>query len=171
MIESILALLLLTVCFFTLFQFADNLRAKLLCEYAAGRCARARTIGLNDYMVEKTAHIATMSAAGECFSRTSSGTVPGVHWRIARSPDYLQCEYTAQAREVLDFDYWRDRTSATCTLAGPKIVATVTQRRPQFFDLAAWLDGRATEADEDGNTDAYITGTAEIEAHYPDWLK
>ena len=170
MVETAIVLLFLTVCFFAALQYADNLRAKLLCEYAAGRCARAATIGLNDYMVEKTARIATMAAAGECHSQTDAGNALGHRSWIARAPDYLECEYNAQAQQVLDFEYWRNgRTSATAVLSGSKIVATVRQDRPQFFNLAKYLAGEAT--DEAHPNDARITGTAEIEAHYPDWLQ
>ena len=55
MVESILVLFFLFLAFYTVFQFADNFRAKLLVDYAASRVARARTVGMNDYMLEKTA--------------------------------------------------------------------------------------------------------------------
>ena len=170
MVETTIALLFLLACFFAVFQYADNLRAKLLCEYAAGRCARAATIGLNDYMIEKTAHISTMAAAGECHTQNDQGEDIGYQSWMARAPDYLQCEYTAQAQQVLDFEYWRNgRTTATATRSGAKIVATVQQNRPQFFNLAKYLSG--TLPDEEHPDEAHITGTSEIEAHYPDWLQ
>ena len=64
MVETILVLFFLFLAFYVVFQFADNLRARLLVDYAASRVARARTVGMNDYMLEKTADIATMAAAG-----------------------------------------------------------------------------------------------------------
>lgn len=171
MIETVFALIGLMLCFFVLFQFADNLRARLLCEYAAGRCARAATIGLNDYMVEKTAHVATMAAAGKCQNADAGGRAPGYRVWIGRAPDYLACEYPAQAREVLDFEFWRNgRTSARAVHAGSKIVATVHQRRPQFFNLSRFL-AHAPADDEASTDDADIVGTAEIEAHDVDWLQ
>ncbi|MGN0852261.1 MAG: TadE/TadG family type IV pilus assembly protein [Kiritimatiellia bacterium] len=175
MVETVVVLVFLLFAFFAVFQFADNLRAKLLCEYAAGRCARAGTIGMNEFMVTKTARIATMAAAGECLTRDDAGGSLDTGVLVGRSPSYLECEDEAAAEQELDFDYWRNgRTHARCVRAGAKIVATVTQRRPQFFDLAAWLqDGAASTADADGDgpPEATITGTASIEAHCPDWMQ
>ena len=173
MVETIIVMVFLLFAFFAIFQFADNLRAKLLCEYAAGRCARAATIGLNEFMVTKTARIATMAAAGECLTKNEDGNALGTGALINRSGAYLECENEAQAEQELDFTFWRNgRTSAHCSRTGAKIVASVTQRRPQFFDLSAWLRGqRAFAEDEKSPSDATITGTASIEAHYPDWMQ
>jgi len=170
MTESVLALLLFIVAFLLILQFADNLRAKLLCEYAAGRCARAATIGLNDYMLTKTARLATMSAAGPCRTQSDSGGTLSARALITRADAYLETTYDAQARPILDFDYWADgRTQASAVRAGSKIVATVSQRRPQFFSWARFFAG---DADPDAAPDdARLQGTAEIEAHYPDWLQ
>ena len=44
MVETILVLFFFLIAFFLVFQFADNLRARLLCDYAAGCVARARTV-------------------------------------------------------------------------------------------------------------------------------
>lgn len=171
MIESVIVLLFFMSCFFLVFQLADNLRAKLLCEYAAGRCARAATIGLNDYMIEKTAHVATMAAAGPCRTTDDRGGTVGYRSWISRAPDYLECVYDAQARQILDFDYWRDgRTTASARLSGARIEATVTQRRPQIFGPATLFAGPAADAEGDSG-DATLVGTATIEAHYPDWLE
>ena len=167
MVETIVVLFFFTICFFLTFQFADNLRAKLLCEYAAGRCARAATIGLNDFMVDKTARIATMAAAGPCRTQDDAGRDVGHRSWISRAPDYLECVYEEQARQILDFDYWRDgRTLARAVLAGSKIEATVVQTRPQVFSLPRFLAG-----DPETPGEARITGTSTIEAHYPDWLQ
>lgn len=175
MVETIVVLVFLLFAFFAIFQFTDNLRAKLLCEYAAGRCARAATIGLNEFMITKTARIATMAAAGDCFTRDEEGNHLTTGNLVGRSPSYLECENEAAAEQELDFDFWRNgRTTASCQRSGAKIVATVTQRRPQFFDLAAWLRNESafqSEDDKDGPSDATITGTASIEAHYPDWMQ
>ena len=169
MIETVVVLFFFLICFFLAFQFADNLRAKLLCEYAAGRCARAATIGLNDFMVEKTAHVATMAAAGPCRTQDDAGRDVGYRSWISRAPDYLECVYDAQARQILDFEYWRNgRTQARAVLAGSKIEATVVQVRPQVFSARSIFGGGD---DGEHRADARIVGTSTIEAHYPDWLQ
>ena len=53
MVETIIALLFALFAFLAVFQYADNLRTKLLLKYAAFRCARARTVGYNDYKIMK----------------------------------------------------------------------------------------------------------------------
>ncbi len=172
MVETILVLLFLFLAFYTVFQFADNLRARLLVDYAASRVARARTVGMNDFMLAKTANIATMAAAGKCITRTSKGDRPSTGELISRSADYLACEYGEQARQVLDFELWRNgRTQVVCPRSGSKLTATVTQVRPQFFDLGRALSGLppAEDGAEDGS--ARITGSYSIEAHAPDWIE
>ena len=170
MVETILVLFFLFMAFYTVFQFADNLRARLLVDYAASRVARARTVGMNDYMLEKTADIATMAAAGECHTQTDTGARPSTRELISRSGDYLACEYGAQAQQVLDFELWRNgKTQVSCPLAGSKLTARVIQLRPQFFDLGSYLSG-TPPVEKDGAPHARIAGEYSIEAHYPDWI-
>ena len=173
MVEAIFVLFFLFMAFYTVFQFADNFRAKLLVDYAASRVARARTVGMNDYMLEKTADIATMAAAGECYTRTDVGRRLGTRDLINRSGDYLACEYGAQAQQVLDFELWRNgKTQVTCPLSGSKLTAYVIQLRPQFFDLGnigSYLSG-TPPVDKDDAPHAHIKGEFSIEAHYPDWI-
>ena len=170
MVETILVLLFLFLAFYAVFQFADNFRAKLLVEYAASRVARARTVGMNDYMLEKTADVATMSAAGECYTQTDAGRSLSTRELIGRSADYLACEYDAQARQVLDFELWQNgKTQASCSLAGPRLTAHVIQFRPQFFDLGSYLSG-TPPVEKDDAPSARIEGEYGIEAHYPDWI-
>ena len=170
MVETILVLFFLFLAFYTVFQFADNLRARLLVDYAASRVARARTVGYNDYMLEKTADIATMAAAGECYTETDLGHRISAGEMIDRSGEYLACEYDAQARQVLDFELWRNgKTQSFCSLAGSKLTAHVIQLRPQFFDLGSYLSG-TPPVEKDDAPHARIAGEYSIEAHYPDWI-
>ena len=170
MVETILVLFFLFLAFYTVFQFVDNFRAKLLVDYAASRVARARAVGMNDYMLEKTADVATMAAAGECYTKTDSGQRLSVGGLIDRSGDYLACEYSAQARQVLDFELWRNgKTQASCPRAGSKLTAHVIQLRPQFFDLGSYLSG-TPPVEKDNGPHAHIVGEYSIEAHYPDWI-
>ncbi len=171
MVETILVLFFLLIAFYTVFQFVDNFRARLLAGYAASRVARARTVGMNDYMLEKTAHIATMPAAGRCLVRMADGRRPSAHELVRRSGSYLACEYPSQARQTLDFELWRNgMTEVECPLSGSRLTARVRQLRPQFFELGRALSGTPS-ADVDDAPRASITGEFEIEAHYPDWME
>lgn len=170
MVETILVLFFLFLAFYTVFQFADNFRARQLVDYAASRVARARAVGYNDYMLKKTADIATMAAAGECYTKTDTGKRLSARGLISRSPDYLACTYAAQAQQVLDFELWRNgKTQVACPLAGSKLTAHVIQLRPQFFDLGSYLSG-TPPVEKDNAPHARIEGEYSIEAHYPDWI-
>ena len=173
MVETILVLFFLCLAFYAVFQFADNLRARLLADYAASRVARARTVGFNDFMLEKTARLATLAAAGECYTRDAAGkeVVSSAGRLTGLMPSYLACENEAQTRQVLDFELWRDgKTRAACSRAGAKLTARVVQLRPQFFDLRDVLQGTPADG-EAGEPHARIEGAYAIEAHYPDWIE
>ena len=82
MVETILVLFFLFLAFYTVFQFADNLRARLLVDYAASRVARARTVGYNDFMLEKVARLAAVSASA--WVRVLRAFAPAVLFLAAR---------------------------------------------------------------------------------------
>ena len=108
MVETIVALLFALFAFLAVFQYADNLRTKLLLKYAAFRCARARTVGYNDYKILKTARLATMSAAGESLAKTDAGKSLSTGDMLARMHTYISSRHDGAARNILDFDYWEN---------------------------------------------------------------
>lgn len=169
MVESILALLLLFFAVFALTQFADNLRARLLVDYAALRAARARAVGFNDYMVLKTARACTLPVAGECYSTDPRGKRLSRSQRAGRLADYLATGWEAQAASVLDFEYWRNnRTEVEAPDCRGLLEVSVVQRRPQFFSIANVASGLTDSEERD---DATIRSVATIESHYPDYLR
>ncbi len=169
MVETILALFLLFFAVLALAQFADNLRARLLVDYAALRAARARAVGLNDYMVEKTARACTIPVAGECHTAGDQGAALSPAQRIGRIGDYLASGWDAQARTILDFEHWRNGVTTVDVPDGRGILTVgVLQRRPQFFSLANIAAGRASRSEDES---ADIRGSATIESHYPDYLQ
>lgn len=170
MVESVIALIIILLVFLALFNLSDFTRAKLLVENAAVKCARARAVGYNDFMLRKIARLATMPVAGECLTAADSGSgKPSYAARCYRIGDYLMSEYEAQADAILDFAYWQNGdTSITATAGGNSAAtATVVQRRPRLFDFGV-LTGTAKPADDDR---AAISATATVEAHYPDYLQ
>ena len=175
MVETIIALLFVLFAFLAVFQYADNLRAKLLLNYAAFRCARARTVGYNDYKLLKMVRLATMSAAGECLVTDDSGGPLATGGLRARMKTYLGCRFDGAARNVLDFDYWQnDRTpEPICRLSGNKLIVTTEQRRPQFFDVFTFFGGSQSvfSPEDDDRPTRNLHGEASIEAHYPGYLQ
>ena len=178
MVETIVALLFVLFAFLAVFQYADNLRTKLLLKYAAFRCARARTVGYNDYKILKTARLATMSAAGESLAKTDAGKPLSTGDMLARMRTYISSPHDGAARNILDFDYWENgRTPMPqIYISGGKIEIETRQRRPQFFDIFAFFGGGRAVFDtssENGDDapDFNLHGRAAIEAHYTDYLQ
>jgi len=169
MVESILALVAVLIVFLALFNLADLTRAKLLVENAAVKCARARAVGYNDFMLRKIARLATMPAAGRCLTPSDSGDgTLSRGARYARIGDYLMSEYEAQADAILDFEYWQNgNTAISATEGSSPVTATISQRRPRLFDFGV-LTGTAKP---DADSLATISASSTQEAHYPDYLQ
>ena len=175
MVESAVVLVVLFVAFFLALQYADNLRAKLLAEYAAFRCARARTVGYNDYKLLKTARMAMLSASGKCRTTDDEDRPLSTGALVSRMGLYLGSVNEGQARTVLDCQYWDDDATRVDepTVSGGRITVKVEQSRPQFFDLANPSAGAvdANGVTPSGATRAHLVGESSIEAHYPEYLQ
>ena len=175
MVESAVVLVVIFIAFMVALQYADNLRTKLLVEYAAFRSARARAVGYNDYKLLKTARIATMSAAGKCRTTDDDGNPLSASAMAARMGLYLGSHDEGQAKTVLDFSYWDGDAMRVekPIVSGGRITVKVEQDRPQFFDIA---NPHAYAVDENGETPsdatrAHLVGEASIEAHYSEYLQ
>lgn len=107
MVETVLAVLIVTFAFLTLFRLSTMLTGKILLEHAAMRVARARAVGFNDYMCRKAARVAVIPVAGR---RTwpESGTDWQDGMERARVSAYLASENEAEARGILDYARWGD---------------------------------------------------------------
>ena len=73
MIESVLVIILTCLCFLGIFQYANIFAAKAILSHAAARAARARAVGLNHWMVEKSAFAAAIPASGKRLVPASTG--------------------------------------------------------------------------------------------------
>ena len=172
MIETIIVMVFLLIAFFSIAQFADNFRARLVADYAAGRCARSRTVGLDDYMILKIARIATMSIAGKSMLPDYADGPLSAGEMIGRAGNYLSARCDAQTHGILDFELWRNNQTSVTTLdGGSKLTASVKQLRPQFFSLPRFLSGGESGKDEMKEEFASIEASHSIEAHYPDYLE
>ncbi len=105
MIETVLAVLIVTFAFLALFKLSHMLTGKILLEHAAMRVARARTVGLNRFMCSKAARVAVIPVAGERLWPTGADAID---WQMerARVPDYMYSEDGARARAILDYEGW-----------------------------------------------------------------
>lgn len=101
MIESVLALFFLLVCFFIAWDALKAFETKQFLAHAAARAARARSVGLNAFMVRKTARAAIIPVAGRSLVPASSRID-----EFRRVPNYLAAEDESLARGILDYEKW-----------------------------------------------------------------
>ena len=65
MVETVLAVLVITFLFLVLFSLSRLLMGKVLMEHAAMRVSRARAVGCNEFQCLKAARVAIIPVAGE----------------------------------------------------------------------------------------------------------
>ena len=132
MIESVLVILFLCLLFLGLFQLVHTYVARDVLYHASARAARARTVGFNMWMVEKTMRVAAIPNAGALTQPALStgdpalgialATLqPGALWdfalqstprsaslgvELARIPEYLASDNILRARAILDYADW-----------------------------------------------------------------
>ncbi len=168
-VESIIVLIAILIVFLTVLNLGDYVRARILVENAAIKCARARAVGYNDFMLRKIARLATMPVAGECKIAGDDGS-PRLSYgeRYSRISSYLMSDYEAQADAILDFEHWREgNTSVEASVGNAAATATVTQRRPRLFDISLLVGG---DRPDDDARDS-VSATATVESHYPFYLQ
>ncbi len=107
LIESCIVVALVCLIFFSVFQLSQLFAAQEVLNYAAGRGARARTVGFNHFMVEKTIRVGAIPNAGRLVNPVHSGGPSGQYAiESARIPLYLGGENDGQLRAILDYDAW-----------------------------------------------------------------
>lgn len=166
MVESTLSLVLILFGFLVLFNLSDSIRTKLLVEAAAGKCARARAVGYNDFQLRKIARLTLMPVSGRCLTENDSLSI-SYGERIYRIGPYLNSEYETQAAAVLDFEGWRNGGIKVAASEGSVLSeVNVEKLKPRIFDFSSNPDGSGEFADF-----AEIVGTGRCETHYTDYLQ
>lgn len=129
MIETVVVLLAICFLFLALVQLVQIYNTRLVLQHAASRAARARTVGFHSDYVRRVIDVATIPVAGKRLTPTdTSGGGTGLPladpiraWDQALRnpagsvdtlereliPEYLGCEWTSQARGMLDYANWR----------------------------------------------------------------
>lgn len=107
LVESCLVVFLVCLAFFGIFQISQLFAAQEVLDYAAGRGARAITVGFNRFMVEKTVRVGAIPNAGRMLTPDYQGGPAAAHaLEIARIPLYLGADNGGQLRAILDYKYW-----------------------------------------------------------------
>lgn len=104
MIETVLAVLIISFAFVVLFKLSHMLTGKILLEHAAMRVARARTVGLNEFMCLKAARVAVIPVAGKRL--WPEGDELDWAMELQRVPIYMVTADSSRAGGVLDYEGW-----------------------------------------------------------------
>ena len=105
MIETVLAVLVITFLFLTLFRLSHLLTGKIVLEHAAMRVARARAVGCNHFMCLKAARISVIPAAGERIVPDKDDEREGIS-EPALARRYMGTPDSSYAGGLLQYEYW-----------------------------------------------------------------
>lgn len=141
LIESCLVLALVCLVFFAVFQISQLFAAQEVLDYAAGRGARARTVGMNQFMVYKTIRVGAIPNAGLLVYPThQGGPAQQRQLEAARIPLYLGRENEGQLNATLDYASWDSirggisgRGGVSRSLGDGTRLETVTQEYPLLY--------------------------------------
>ena len=104
MLETVIAVLVVTSTFLCLFKLSQMLMGKIMLEHAAMRVARSRAVGFNDFMCIKSARVASIPIAGKRL------WPEGDEFDWARElhciPIYMQAYTPSIARGGMEYEYW-----------------------------------------------------------------
>jgi len=139
MVETVLAVLIVTCSFLALFRLSHMLLEKVLLEHAAMRVARARTVGFNEFMCLKASRICVSPVSGKRIwpneEMPLDEDVVNARLRI-----YMLAKNEAVARGVLEYEGWRNLS----VRAGDGTNVRTSMEFSLFDDALTWrLDGEA----------------------------
>lgn len=107
LIESCMVVAFVCLIFFGIFQISQLYAAQEVLDYAAGRGARAITVGFNKFMVKKTVRVGAIANAGRMINPGYQGGPSAAHaLETARIPLYLGAENDGQLDAILNYKYW-----------------------------------------------------------------
>ena len=105
MLETVIAVLIITSAFLALFKLSHMLTGKILLEHAAMRVARARTVGMNEFMCVKAARVATIPVSGKRLWPADDPDFDS-DMELGRLRIYMLAKDQAVARGVLEYEGW-----------------------------------------------------------------
>ena len=143
MLETVIAVLCISVIFLFLFHLSQVAMTRTLVDHAAARAARARTVGFNDFMCLKSARVAVIPAAGRRLWPSEDMD------ELGRIPDYLASEDGARARGILEYEFWPTFRIDVSRGFGSRIGAKTSIVRHEGM---------------------FVRGEAEIESHYMEYM-
>ena len=107
MVETLLAVLVITGLFFALFELSRLLTGKIMLEHAAMRVARARAVGMNEFMCLKAARIAVIPVAGRRLRPDENDERKDMN-ETALARMYMRTPDASYANGLLRYERWDD---------------------------------------------------------------
>lgn len=138
MVETLLAVLVITGLFLALFKLSHMLTGKIMLEHAAMRVARARAVGMNEFMCVKAARVAVIPVAGERLKPGKDDLLRANADEAALAQMYMRTPDSSYADGLLRYKDW-DKLSLNPSGSG----TTRTSMKTDWFDLhgEAEVDG------------------------------
>ena len=169
MVESVVAVLFVVFLFFALFFLARLLTVKIMLEYSASRVARARTVGLNDFVCNKVARVAVMTVAGARL------------WPDTEELEANLPELAAEDEELLDEELSEElrlRAATVVQLARLYMGRETPSEAAGFMEYEYWRTLYVKPGDDSSvrmdfailDIPVSLTGVSHIENHYRDYL-
>jgi len=197
LIEACLAMGIICLVFFGLFQVSQLAAAREILHHAAARGTRAKTVGFNHFMVSKAIRVAAIPNAGritepafvnedwqlrnmlltlrpgELWNEVLSNTAPSSlqeDLESARIPDYMGSENWAQADYILDYEDWDsvEWTAPAFVPDGDTIDIPVSQEYPLRIPLHRTF--YAPDPNANGEDIVLLNAVSSLEGHYPLYL-
>ena len=163
LIESCLVVALVCLILFGVFQVSQLFASQEILDYAAQKGARARTVGFNRFMVEKTIRVGAIPNAGVLVNPSYTGGPAREHeLETARIPLYLGADNEGRLRAILDYASWNTiQEGPHYSLANGTLLETVRQEVPLVyaFHRAFYSDDFVT-----------LAGTNTLDEHYTLYL-
>lgn len=128
MIETVIAVLVIAFMFLALFKLSQMLTGKIMLEHAAMRVARARAVGMNEFMCIKAGRVSVIPVAGERLQPGENDERKNIS-ETALARMYMRTIDSSYADGLLRYENW-DKFSID--ISGD---FTRTSMRTDWFDL------------------------------------
>ena len=128
MVETVIAVLIITFVFLSLFKLSQMLTGKIMLEHAAMRVARARAVGMNEFMCVKAGRVAVIPVAGERLRPGKDDERKDIS-ETALARMYMRTLDWSYANGLLRYENW-DRFSIDTSGS-----TTHTAMKTEWFDL------------------------------------
>ena len=109
MVETVIAVLVIAFVFLALFKLSQLLTGKIMLEHAAMRVARARAVGMNEFMCIKAGRVSVIPVAGERLQPGENDERKDVS-ETALARMYMRTPDSSYADGLLQYENW-DRFS------------------------------------------------------------